>query len=93
MAIGNNFQSTKTVRSGADAPIHAALCTPDDSNDLSDLTQGFLIVTDGALKVQTWGGEVITFPSGTFTTKQQIALRIRKVYSTGTTATGIYLFW
>ncbi len=93
MSIGNNFRPTRTIQTGADAPSHCLLCVPSDSDDLADVAQGFLLSVDGALKLTTWGGETITFPSGTFTVKQQIALRIRKVFSTGTGATGIYLFW
>ncbi len=71
---------------------HAALVTPDDNNDLANAATALLISVDGALKVTTEGGETITFPTGTFTVKTFIPLRVTRVFATGTTATGIVAF-
>lgn len=72
---------------------HAAAVTPNDTNDLTKVARGILISVDGALKVDTAGGETITFASGTFLVKTIYPIRVRRVYSTGTAATGIVVFW
>jgi hypothetical protein len=72
---------------------HAAAVTPSDSADLGHVSRGFIISVDGALKVDTVGGETITFASGTFLVKTVYNLRVKRVYTTGTTATGIVVFW
>ncbi len=96
MSATNHFANvTENVRTGADSPKHAALgdALKSDTLELPNVTQGFMITVDGALKVVTYGGETITFPSGTFNVKQPYALRIRQIWSTGTGATGIILFY
>jgi len=59
--------------------------TPDDSNDLTIEARALVIATGGVLVVQTPAGtqRTMTVPSGVFPG------RVKRVYSTGTTATGI----
>jgi hypothetical protein len=71
---------------------HAVLITPSDTDDLANASTAVLISVDGALKVDTEGGETVTFPTGTFLVKTFLPLRVRRIYSTGTTATGIIAF-
>lgn len=59
---------------------------PDDANDLSDITKALNAATAGTIRVTTEGGTTtdvfiaagVVFP-----------LRVRRIWSTGTTATGL----
>jgi hypothetical protein len=80
-------------QSGPGAPYqHAVLVTPSDTDDLANASTALLLSVDGALKVDTEGGETVVFPTGTFLVKTFLPLRVTRVYSTGTTATGIVAF-
>lgn len=85
--------STQQTSKGSPSFDHAALVTPSNTDDLAHVARGVLISVDGALKVDTMGGETVTFPTGTFLVKTVYLLRVRRVYSTGTTATGVVTFW
>jgi hypothetical protein len=85
---------------GLDAPpLYSALITPSDTDDLANSCRAFIMSVDGALKVDMEGTtdgttpQTITWPAGTFTVKQLIPMRFRRVYATGTTAAGIVTFW
>jgi len=83
-----------SYQQGLDSPpSHSALVTPSDTDQLAHVSRGFLISVDGAVKVLTAGGETITYPSGTFNVKQQYSARWAQVFATGTTATGIVVWW
>jgi hypothetical protein len=64
------------------------LVTPSDTEDLQ--YEGFIIVLGvaGDVKVQTSSGDIVTLP---LETKEIIPLVIKKVFSTGTDATNIYV--
>lgn len=68
---------------------HAAAITPSDANDLSYYALMLVIGTGGALKVTTISNETVTLtvPAG------QLPLHVKKVFATGTTATGITALW
>jgi hypothetical protein len=75
----------------------ATLVTPSDTDDLAVACTALLISVDGALKVDLEGASggspvTLTFPTGTFPVKTFIPLRVRRVYATGTSATGIVVF-
>lgn len=59
--------------------------TPDDANDVSVETRELIIAVGGAVKVRKLDGTdvTLTLPAGRF------ALRVKRVWATGTTATGI----
>lgn len=59
----------------------------------SHTTRGFIIGTDGAFKVDTAGGETITFPTGQFAVGVEHPGHITKVYKTGTTAANMVGVW
>ena len=71
-------------------PSNGASVTPNDSTDLP--RPGILYVgTGGTLVLTTLGGDTVTlanFPSGAF-----LPVRVKRVLSTGTTASGIYVFY
>ena len=67
-------------------PSAAAVVTPNDGTDLS--TAGIIYVGGyGDVKVDTIAGNTVTFygvPAGSY-----IPVRVKRVYSTGTTATNM----
>lgn len=61
--------------------------TPNDSTDLTSFTRAVYIGGAGDLKVDTITNDTVTFsgvPAGTV-----FPIRVKKVYSTGTTATNL----
>jgi hypothetical protein len=75
----------------------ATLVTPSGTDDLATASTGLLLSVDGALKVDMEGLSggapvTVTFPIGTFLVKTFLPLRVTRVYSTGTGATGIIAF-
>lgn len=65
--------------------------TKDDANDLAYVTRGLYVGTSGDVKVTTKGGQTLIIPSlaaGVFH-----PLRVTRVWSTSTTATGIVAAW
>lgn len=87
MAMSDNFEHS-AVDAGGPFTVGAAV-TPDDNADLPDVAGALWIgaAGGGALKVDTSRGWTLTFTgvaAGLFT-----AVRVRRVYSTGTTVTGI----
>lgn len=66
---------------------HAASVTPHDSTELTNYTTALYVGGEGDLKVTTVNDEAVTFsdvPVGTI-----IPVRVKLVWSTGTTATNI----
>lgn len=64
----------------------AALVTPHDTNDLTNFGK-LWVGTGGDIKVDTYGGSTATYinvPNGTYLT-----CYVKRVYSTGTTASNI----
>lgn len=65
--------------------------SPNDSTDLTNYTRALYIGGAGAVKVDTTGGDTVTFsavPVGTV-----LPICVKRVYNTGTTATliiGLY---
>ncbi len=70
----------------SDPAPHAAAVTPSDVNDLPNSADALYVGGTGDLKATLIGGDVVTFaalPVGWH------PIRVRKVWSTGTTATNI----
>lgn len=64
--------------------------TPSDANDLADSTRMIRVDGAGTLKVDMVGSGTLTF---TMTAGEWLPICVKKVYSTGTTATGIVGFY
>ncbi len=65
--------------------------TGDDSNDVSGgAIRGISFAVAGALKVTTTGGQTVTITSGALSAGIIHPIGIVRVFSTGTTATGIW---
>lgn len=70
----------------ADPARNASAITPNDSADLTTRALALYVGVSGDVKLDTWGGETVTFanvPAGI------LPVRARRVYATGTTASGI----
>lgn len=65
----------------------AVAVTPSDAADLTNIASALYIGGAGAVKIDTVGGDTVTFSGMLVGTVYPI--RIKKVYSTGTTATNI----
>jgi hypothetical protein len=66
--------------------ISVAEVTPDDANDLADISIGLNVSTPGKIRVTTMQGQVtdVTVSPGAV-----FPIRVSRVWATGTTATGI----
>lgn len=73
-------------RRPSDPPVTVFAITPDDAADLPKVTTALNVATPGTLRVTTQDGAVsdIQVNAGA-----AIPLRVRRVWLTGTTATGI----
>jgi len=73
---------------GVDGPaVHAFSVTPNDSVDLTYVTRGLYVGASGDVKVTVHGGEAVTFVD--LAAGVIHPLRVTRVWSTGTAATGI----
>lgn len=76
---------------GLDSPaFYGAAVTPADGSDLANTARGLYVGTAGNIKVTTKGGSEITFtnvPVGI------LPVSVKRVWSTGTTASGIVALW
>lgn len=70
------------------APAEAAFdITPHNTNELENYTRGIYVGTAGALKVDMVSGDTVTFTNIAAGVIHPI--RARRVYATGTTASGL----
>lgn len=72
-------------------PASAAEIILSDSTDLPFVTRAIYIGGAGNLRVRMLDGAVVTF--GNVQAGSQYALRVDRVYATGSSATGIVALW
>ena len=65
--------------------------TPDNNNDLEHVTRAVVLNVAGVLKVTTADGDTVTTP--TLNAGQFHPMSVRRIWSEGTTATGIQAWW
>lgn len=65
----------------------AEMVVPSDTDDLAHVTRGLYVGQSGDVAVRMKSGELVTFSNVQGGTT--LALRIEKVFATGTTASGI----
>lgn len=70
----------------SDPATHAFAITPSDGVDLSNWALALYVGGGGDVKVDTWGGETVTFAN---VQPGVLPVRVKRVYATGTTATGL----
>lgn len=77
---------------GLESPAaNASTIAPSDFTDLPDATRAIYVGTGGALSVELVSGDVIDLSN--VQTGMIYPLRVRKVRSSGTTATGLVGLW
>jgi len=64
----------------------AAAVTPNDSTDLPEVTLALFVSVAGAVKVTMMDGSVVTYPT---LSAGRHHLRVKRVWATGTAATGL----
>ena len=64
----------------------ASAVTPNDSTDLSEVTLALYVGTAGAAKLTLMDGSIVTYAA---LAAGRHPLRVKRVWATGTTATGI----
>ncbi len=85
MPILDDFRDTQV---GLTSPVQGGFdVTPDDVTDLSKVTRGLMVATAGDVAVVLRSGETLTLPG--LTPGAIYPVRVSRVLSTGTTATGI----
>lgn len=81
-----------TRLSGLESPAeYAAEVAPNDSADLSSDARALYVGGAGNVKVTTTGGSTVTFTG--VVAGSVLPVRARRVFATGTTATGIVALW
>jgi hypothetical protein len=69
------------------SPVTGAFAvTPNDSTDLAEVTLSLYVSVSGALKATLYDGSVVTYAN---LTAGRHPLRVKRVWATGTAATGI----
>lgn len=85
----NSYNVKKNVFYGGMIPRNCAAVTPSDADDLA--VPGILYITGtGDVKVDMVGTGTVTL---TVTANTFLKIQVKKVYATGTDATGIYVFY
>jgi hypothetical protein len=69
---------------------HAAAVTPNDSTDLTTVAWAFIVGADGTIKVTTYSGDTVTI---TAKAGFMYRIRVKRIWSAGTAATGIVALW
>jgi len=69
---------------------HAVSVTPNDSTDLTVPAWAFIPATSGTVKITTYWGDTVTV---TVVAGYTYNIRTKRIWSTGTTATGIVALW
>lgn len=79
---------------GITGPLqHLVNVSPDDANDLVNVSRAIYIGGAGAVKVTTVGGETIVIPSGALAVGVPHPIRVTRIWSASTTATSIMYGW
>lgn len=69
----------------------AAAITPSDTDNLAQYARALYVGVGGDVKVTTLGGDTVTFTA--VSGGGVLPICVRKVFSTGTTATNILALW
>lgn len=89
--MSNNYDDD---RAGLESPAaHAYLITPNNDVDVAEYTRGIAFATEGTLKVEMFGGDIVEIPSGVLAPGMIHPLRVKRVYATGTSVTNILGVW
>jgi hypothetical protein len=86
--MSSTIKDAHTGRMAVNAsPITSAFAiTPNDSTDLAEITLSLWVSVAGAVKVTMYDGSTVTYAN---LTAGRHPLRVKRVWSTGTAATGL----
>lgn len=83
-----------SIKSGLDSPAsNVAIITPNDEQDLHCCSRGIAFATNGTLRIETHKRQIVTIPKGVLSPGVIHQIRIKRVYSSGTTVKHIVIFW
>lgn len=88
MAAINDFQGANRIGI-SDPAEHAFLITPHATDELSHVTRAISFATAGILHVVTAEGDEVQIPSGSLAAGIMHSLRVKRVISPATAASGI----
>lgn len=83
MAAQDRFPNSEDLQSPA---YRASAVAPSDTNDLTFVTKRLYIGSAGSLKINTAGGDTVTYAN---VAVGYLYVRASRVFATGTAATGI----
>lgn len=91
-------QPTSTVSTPADPPVGGFVVTPSNTVQLNNGTvdvvgRAVSIGTSGTLKVTYKDGTTSTIPAANLIVGAQTPMQVTHIWSTGTTATDIYVWY
>lgn len=66
--------------------------TPNDSTDLATPGRSIVCGGSGTLRITTYAGVIRTLPASLVVAGSPISVRVKRVHSTGTTATDIWIY-
>lgn len=82
----------ESLTPGLNSPtMRAAEITPDDVTDISTTGTWVYVGTGGNVRVTTAGGDVVTYTNAQ--DGSVLPVRVRRIWATGTTATGLIQNW
>lgn len=64
-----------------------------DATCIAQQPSGFSISVAGAVKVDLWSGVTVVFPTGALSIGTVYSMRVKRIWTTGTTATGAMLWF
>ena len=80
------MDALSNTQPGLDFPaLNADAVTPSDAADLPNVARALWVGSSGNVRVDTGGGDNVTFVG----VQGVLPVRVRRVYTTGTTATNI----
>src|SRR2546430_6186039 len=91
--VGAGTTTTDPTYSGEFAAVHVASTVGSDSVDLTSPCRGISFGGAGTLKITTLGGETISFASGDLATGTIHPISAKRIFLTGTSATGLWIYW
>lgn len=79
---------------GLESPAaNSKAITPSDSTDLAHVTRAISVDVDGAVRYAPLGTQGDAIVTRKFVAGVQMSIRAKRIYATGTTATGIIADW
>lgn len=92
MTIERGFANEESAYDSEAVDLGSADYEPKDAQGNAVICRGLLISVAGAVKILTHAGNTVTYPSGALAPQFLYPIKFRKIFQSGTTATGIFAF-